>query len=236
MTFIFLMTLPVVLNILIFWFRINIGAIIYELLEEFRTEVQQENTTAILGVLQELIAVPGNMDEDVSTYIRYKIIQTLVEFSNEEQLSLEKMNLLMSFIELSDAEFGKAVKEFIQQNLAQMKKKKPQAEEILEYIQEQFDNSELSLAAVSEHFQVSERSVNRILKNSTDRTYKGYLDDLRLQKACTLLIDTEKDIKDIVKMVGYFDMSSFIRLFKQKFGVTPSEYRLGGVIPPGKKE
>ena len=187
-------------------------------------------------MLHKLIAIPRDMDEDLCIYIRYKIIRILVEFINAEHLSVEKMSMLMSFIELSDAAFGDAVKEFIHDNLAQGKKRRPQAEQILAYIQEQFDNPELSLMTVSEHFQTSERSVNRILKNSIGKTYKEYLDYLRLQKACTLLVNTDNDIKDIVKLVGYFDISSFIRLFKQNYGMTPSEYRLSGIAPDIKKE
>lgn len=199
--------------------------IISDLLEEFRVYVQRKNQTGMLEVLQRLMAVPRDMDEDLCIYIRYKIIRILVEFINEEKLSVEKMNKLMSFIELNDIEFGDAIKEFIYLNLAQDEKRKPQAEQVLAYIEEQFDNPELSLLMVSEHFQMSERSVNRMLKNSIAKTYKEYLDYLRLQKACLLLVDTDRDIKDIVKEIGYFDMSSFIRLFKQHFEITPSEYR-----------
>ena len=210
--------------------------IISELIEEFRIYTQQQNTADMLGVLKRLIAVPRDMDEDLCIYIRYKIIRILVEFIDDEHLSVEKMNLLMSFIELNDVEFGDAVKGFIYSNLAQDKKRRPQGEQILAYIQEQFCNPELSLVTVSEYFEVSERSINRILKNSIGKTYKEYLDYLRLQKACTLLVNTDKDIKDIVKLVGYFDVSSFIRLFKQNYGMTPSEYRLAGMAPDIKKE
>lgn len=201
-------------------------------LKELRTYTQQQNTTVMLGVLQKLVDASRDMGEDLCIYIRYKIVQIIAEFVNEEQLSPEKMNMLMSFIELSNVEFAEGIKAFIQDNLVQNVKKRPQAEQILAYIQERFDNSELSLNVVSEHFQVSERSIIRILKNSVNKSYKGYLDDLRMQKACSLLVNTDKDIKDIVKLVGYFDVSSFIRLFKQNFGVTPSEYRQAEMVQP----
>ena len=202
---------------------------INELIEKFRANVQQQNTEELLGVLQELTAVSEDMSEDLRIYIRYKLVQIIPEFFSEEQLSAEKITALTSFVELDNVEFGEGIKIFIQQNMLQSEKKKPQAEQIIGYIQEQFGNSELSLSAVAEYFQVSERSVNRILKSSVDRTYKNYLDDLRMEKACSLLVHTDQDIKDIVKLVGYFDMSSFIRLFKRNFGVTPSEYRQIGV-------
>ena len=48
---------------------------------------------------------------------------------------------------------------------------------------------------------------------------------LRIARAKELLVNTEEKIKDIVAQVGYQDMASFTRKFKEYEGVTPMEYR-----------
>ncbi|MBQ8233315.1 MAG: AraC family transcriptional regulator, partial [Lachnospiraceae bacterium] len=37
--------------------------------------------------------------------------------------------------------------------------------------------------------------------------------------------NTDMDIRLIVRTVGYYDISSFNRLFKQTYGMTPIEFR-----------
>lgn len=199
--------------------------IISGLLEEFSDCVRQQDCVEADKVLRRLLSVPKEMDEGLLVYVRYKIVQIFLGLLTENELSTEMFGALISFVELEDEEFEKAVKEFIRKHLVKPKRVKKEANEILEYIEEQFNNSELSLNMVAEYFQISARSVNRILKNNVGKTYKEYLDDFRLQKACELLLNTEMDIKNIVNQVGYFDLSSFIRLFKMKFDMTPGEYR-----------
>ena len=52
-----------------------------------------------------------------------------------------------------------------------------------------------------------------------------YFNAIRLEKAKELLVSTNMDIADIVSRIGYVDVSSFIRKFKARFGVTPGKFR-----------
>ncbi len=45
-----------------------------------------------------------------------------------------------------------------------------------------------------------------------------------MEKAKELLDTTDLPLKDIVAAVGYSNVSSFIRRFKQLYGVTPRRY------------
>ena len=49
--------------------------------------------------------------------------------------------------------------------------------------------------------------------------------NLKLEKAMQLLRDTDMNLQDIVVEIGNTDVSGFIRLFKQKTGMTPGQYR-----------
>lgn len=52
-----------------------------------------------------------------------------------------------------------------------------------------------------------------------------YMTSLRIDKAEELLTHDDIKINDICKMVGFMNHSAFIRAFKQKNGISPSEYR-----------
>ena len=56
-------------------------------------------------------------------------------------------------------------------------------------------------------------------------TYTNYLSRLRLEKACHMLKDTALPIMEISLLCGFDNLSYFNRLFREKKGVTPSEYR-----------
>jgi len=48
---------------------------------------------------------------------------------------------------------------------------------------------------------------------------------LRLEKACELLETKFDRVQEIGAAVGIYDQSYFVRLFKEKYNLTPTEYR-----------
>lgn len=53
-----------------------------------------------------------------------------------------------------------------------------------------------------------------------------YLNDVRLQHARRLLREEKMSIKQIARTVGVRDANYFVRLFRKRFGETPSAYKL----------
>ena len=64
-----------------------------------------------------------------------------------------------------------------------------------------------------------------LFKSITGVPPAKYLKSLRLQQAATLLTSTSLSVKEIVRRVGCTDESHFVRDFKRRYGMTPSEYR-----------
>ena len=54
-----------------------------------------------------------------------------------------------------------------------------------------------------------------------------YQQKFRLEQACELLCSSTLPISEVSESVGFDDALYFSRLFKKRFGVTPSEYRSG---------
>ncbi|TGY97523.1 AraC family transcriptional regulator, partial [Petralouisia muris] len=71
--------------------------------------------------------------------------------------------------------------------------------------------------------------VNWCYMNTLFKTFKGisiqqYCRNCKLSYAVRLLKE-EKSIADIIAQLGYQNKSYFYRIFKEKYGMTPNEYR-----------
>jgi AraC-like DNA-binding protein len=62
-------------------------------------------------------------------------------------------------------------------------------------------------------------------KKTTRKTYIEFLNDVRIDNACKLLVDTEKCITDICYNSGFNTLANFNRQFYKVKQVTPSHYR-----------
>ena len=62
-------------------------------------------------------------------------------------------------------------------------------------------------------------------KTNYGQTPADRIKDIRLEKACSLLVDTALSITEITEKIGICNYNYFSKIFKQKYGVTPTEYR-----------
>jgi len=100
-------------------------------------------------------------------------------------------------------------------------------EEALAYIRKHFHEN-LSLEDVSGHVYRSPAYFSRLFKEITGENFSIYLIHYRLEKAKSLLLETEMKITDISCRVGYQNPSYFSRLYKKHMGRTPEEERRQG--------
>lgn len=67
----------------------------------------------------------------------------------------------------------------------------------------------------------------RIFKTETGKSMGNYILDERIKKAKLLLETSEMTISEVAQAVGYDNFSYFSKLFKDRTGMTPKEYRKG---------
>lgn len=96
--------------------------------------------------------------------------------------------------------------------------------EILTYINENYKEG-LSLDYMAKKFYMSKEYFSRKFHQWFGVTYKVYLSNYRLNKAYESIIKTDENIKDIATINGFLNVKSFINIFKEKYGMTPSKYR-----------
>lgn len=96
-------------------------------------------------------------------------------------------------------------------------------DEVIRYINLNF--ADISVNDLSNKFNYNEDYFNRLLKEREGMTYSAYLQKVRLDNAVKLLCDTDKSIEEIVSMCGYINRGYFYKIFREKYGETPSRYR-----------
>ena len=86
-------------------------------------------------------------------------------------------------------------------------------------------NKDIRLKDICNYACLSETHFYRSFRQVFHCSPHQYIMDFRLSQAKHLLTNTALDVKAIVSLVGFECVSSFIRLFKNRYGVTPGNYR-----------
>ena len=96
-------------------------------------------------------------------------------------------------------------------------------EEVCDYMQSHYQDTNTQELMDLFHFQKD--YFNRLIKKKTGMTYSEYLQNIRLKKAKTMLLETNLSVSEIAEQVGYHNKGYFYKIFTEKFGMTPAKYR-----------
>jgi len=83
----------------------------------------------------------------------------------------------------------------------------------------------LTTKVLSSKINLQERTFLRLFKKTVQTTPNQYLQNLRIEEAKNLLINSHKSFDHITNDVGFDNESSFRRLFKRETSLNPGEYR-----------
>jgi two-component system response regulator YesN len=86
---------------------------------------------------------------------------------------------------------------------------------------------ELSLQLIADELSLHPVWLSQSFKKETGKTYMDFLTETRIDKAKSLLRESNLKIYDIAEAVGYHDLQHFGNIFKKRTGQTPKEYRYG---------
>lgn len=102
-----------------------------------------------------------------------------------------------------------------------------QANKILRFVRENASNYEMCAQMVADHFSTRERYIYSLVRAETGMSFNEYLTDLRMKRAGELLYSTTLVVTEVAKQCGYQVESTFYRLFKKYYGMSPRQYRGG---------
>ncbi len=92
-----------------------------------------------------------------------------------------------------------------------------------DYILKNYENS-MTLSSVASLYFINEKYLGRIFKKQTGKTFHQYLTDVRLGHSIKLLAENHSVIS-VSHMCGFVNVTYFNRCFKEKYGISPGEYR-----------
>ena len=83
----------------------------------------------------------------------------------------------------------------------------------------------ISLEEISRLAVMTPPSFCRFFKKRTNKTFSLFINEVRISKACQLLINGEQSVNQICYDVGFSSLTNFNRNFRNFKGVSPSNYR-----------
>jgi AraC-like DNA-binding protein len=95
---------------------------------------------------------------------------------------------------------------------------------IHEYLMKNYQN-EVDLEEVAEVVHMAPASLCRFFKASTGLTVFAYLNKIKIDYSCKLLLNTDQNIVDISYDCGFNNLSHFNKQFRKFIGKTPTEFR-----------
>ena len=96
-----------------------------------------------------------------------------------------------------------------------------------QYILMHYTNPDFSQSSMAEGLNVSQAYLSSQFKQYFNVTMISYVNNLRVEKAAELLSNTDTPVQDIATLCGFSNGDALTRVFKKKYGVTPTDFRNG---------
>lgn len=183
-----------------------------------------------LGKLEELKEKAKDVDEKSRKQFYLQILNVVLRAMNMKGISMGgKMDYEIygeASAKSSDEIYRKIcvfIEHFPERNEKQATKNKK--EQIMQFIDENYQDSNLSREMIAERFHIQPNYLSILIKNKIGITFKDYVTNLRILHAKKLLLQKEKSIQEIYEESGFASKQTFYRTFKNEVGLTPDEFR-----------
>jgi AraC-like DNA-binding protein len=95
---------------------------------------------------------------------------------------------------------------------------------VFDWITSNFEK-DIKLAEVAQVAQMNENAFSRFFSLRTRKTFSGFVQELRLQKAAKLLVENDMTITEVCYECGYNNVSNFNRQFLNHYQMNPMKYK-----------
>ncbi len=175
---------------------------------------EESDLNKIKNLFFEMIVTAKNITEEVDEKYSSEVFSQVFSILNSEN----DVKLLTEYLQKMLLEYASVI------NGVKSRMENPLITKVCSYVNEHL-SEELSLDQMAEYAGVSSFYLSKIFKEEKGVNYIGFVTDRRLEMAQKLLKETDISIKEITATIGYNDQNYFSRLFKNKFGLSPTEYR-----------
>jgi AraC family transcriptional regulator, transcriptional activator of pobA len=194
------------------------GAILFS--SEFLQQIKHQTAITELTFLDNVFASPrlSLPDEELETVL--SIITILLREMKKARPNLAMVKSLLSAVLLS-------IQQTIDNSIIQANSARHiEVYKKFKHLLELHFKENKAPSFYSERLHISDRHLNRLLKEATTKTASDIILGRSVLEARRLLCFTEINISEIAWSLGYQDPSYFTKLFKKATGQTPQAYRL----------
>ncbi|UUI40629.1 AraC family transcriptional regulator [Oceanobacillus oncorhynchi] len=150
-----------------------------------------------------------------------KLIETLENMVKCGIISINRDMILLSHLYLFLYEL---CKEFPNEKRSIELRQQSYIENAIRFINENYAN-ELTVEDVALHVSLNRSYLHRLFKQYLHQSPQNYIINLKIERSCHLLENTNYRISDIARSVGYSDALLFTKMFKKMKGISPSHFR-----------
>ena len=97
---------------------------------------------------------------------------------------------------------------------------------IEQYVMQNMSRGQISLEEMASAMGMGRVPFFHRVRSITNKTPAELVRDMRLKHACILLKRTNINMSELATNIGFLTAENFITIFREKFGMTPLEYRL----------
>ena len=96
---------------------------------------------------------------------------------------------------------------------------------LISVIEKNISKEFLDVEFLSQNMDVSRTQLYRKIGALTDMTPKEFVKEIRMKRAAQLIVQNKLNISEVTYEVGFSDISYFRKCFREKFGMSASEYK-----------
>lgn len=152
--------------------------------------------------------------------IRAKCFDVIYSLHPERITELYLLSLLFDLLSLNKQNQA----EHEQKSVAKAEGVSEHVYKAVKYMSKNY-RSQIDVSDVARAAHVSEKYLRLLIKQETGKSVRQYLTDIRLGAAKTLISNSRYTFSEIAALSGFGEYRNFVRIFKKKYGVTPTELR-----------
>ncbi|MBQ2976643.1 MAG: helix-turn-helix transcriptional regulator [Clostridia bacterium] len=200
-----------------------------ERLAQFKEALARRNEESSLSVFRGILRrmQQEGCTEEGRRFVCYSIVQEMVQAltDSDDPTKAQWTDRLVQLDIRDEKNYISVVQSAIKKICSYTANSDSFIQQVCSYIQENYSDCNLSAELVAQHIGINKNYLSRLFRAKMGMPYIDYLTQVRMEKACQLLTETDMPIKEIVWQVGYIDDSSFRKKFKARYGIRLSDYR-----------
>ena len=165
-----------------------------------------------LTCIREMTLIVGGQSDAINARVYSLRLQNLETIEQANQLASELFSQYQQCVEELN----------LQKNTNKMQKI---VQEALQYIRKNYSDDNLTIVTLAEKAGYSTSYFARMFNDVTGSFINDYIRKFRIDKAKSLLVETNLTVGEIATLVGYANTNYFYYAFKKETGMTPISYR-----------